>query len=645
MRASSPKRLPAFHVVLVSVCVLVAACLAQASPGVRLADPGGADRGSPRPVPPTVWFQGFLADATTGEPVEASYDITAQIFGAESGGVSIWGPEVHPQVPVRGGWFMIELGSIVEPLPEFVEPPYFLEITVAGEVLEPRSRLASVPTAIFSSESLHPDGDWIIDGESVYREIGHVGIGTATPEAELDVAGTVRTAGFEMPTSPAAGHVLMSDASGVGTWQPAPGTVGGGGTADYVPKFTAPTIVQNSVIYENGGHVGIGTTDTEPARVNIENAGAKPALRVRNTSTWGEFGLLELERTEPMTTGGFDTFIEMKANRNSTDGHFLSCILADSLLWDRNFRVDLDGYVWSAGGMAVAATGKSEAILAMNNLEADTARVIDALYTGTGGYNATAVYGTSTPVDGNGIGGRFVGGFIGSQCQSWPTGGHVYYGVDARCDGGSGYNYGVHSVAVGNNTNYAFYGYAGGGVESWAGYFSGDVRVTGNLVNPSAAMEIDHPLDPADRCLRHAYVASPEMKTVYDGTVALDADGAAWVELPDWFEALNGDVRYQLTPVGAPAPNLHVAEPIAENRFRIAGGQPGMTVSWMVTGVRHDPAASVLPLEVESDKRRENRGRYLVPEAYGASREERIGYHEPTTEARPGRRRAPLVSP
>ena len=67
-------------------------------------------------------------------------------------------------------------------------------------------------------------------------------------------------------------------------------------------------------------------------------------------------------------------------------------------------------------------------------------------------------------------------------------------------------------------------------------------------------MKIDHPVNPADATLLHAYVASDDMKTVYDGVVVLDGAGSAWVELPDWFEALNGDFRYQLTPIGAAAP-------------------------------------------------------------------------------------------
>lgn len=48
---------------------------------------------------------------------------------------------------------------------------------------------------------------------------GHVGIGTDTPGAALDVVGTVRAAALQIPTGAAIGRVLTSDANGVASWQ------------------------------------------------------------------------------------------------------------------------------------------------------------------------------------------------------------------------------------------------------------------------------------------------------------------------------------------------------------------------------------------------------------------------------------------
>ena len=104
---------------------------------------------------------------------------------------------------------------------------------------------------------------------------------------------------------------------------------------------------------------------------------------------------------------------------------------------------------------------------------------------------------------------------------------------------------------------------------------------------------------------------------LYTGKVTLDANGSAMVRFPEWFEALNRDFRYSLTPIGAPAPNLYIAKEISGNCFKIAGGAPGMTVSWQVTGVRSDAAMRKRPFQVEQDKPAGERGTYLNPEAFG----------------------------
>jgi hypothetical protein len=149
---------------------------------------------------------------------------------------------------------------------------------------------------------------------------------------------------------------------------------------------------------------------------------------------------------------------------------------------------------------------------------------------------------------------------------------------------------------------------------------TGDVDVAGTLTAATKDFKIDHPLDPQNKLLYHASVESSEMMNIYTGNVILDNGGEGVVSLPKWFESLNADFRYQLTAIGEAAPNLHVAQEIANHQFTIAGGAPGMKVSWQVAGVRHDAFAKVHPLVVEVKKSEKDRGRYLHPEAYGAPR-------------------------
>jgi hypothetical protein len=146
---------------------------------------------------------------------------------------------------------------------------------------------------------------------------------------------------------------------------------------------------------------------------------------------------------------------------------------------------------------------------------------------------------------------------------------------------------------------------------------AGNVNIKGKLTKGSGSFKIDHPLDPANKYLSHSFVESPDMKNVYDGMVRLDAKGEAWVDLPDYFEALNCHFRYQLTAVGAPAPRLYVAREVSQNRFKIAGGRPGGKVSWQVTGIRHDAYANANRIPVTEDKPPSEQGRYLHPQAFG----------------------------
>lgn len=175
----------------------------------------------------------------------------------------------------------------------------------------------------------------------------------------------------------------------------------------------------------------------------------------------------------------------------------------------------------------------------------------------------------------------------------------------------------VWGYAPGNNT-YAIYG-DGAGSGSYAGFFQGRVHVNGTLSKAAGSFKIDHPLDPANKYLSHSFVESPDMMNIYDGNVTLDANGATTVTLPDWFEALNKEFRYQLTAIGKPSPNIYVAQEIAGNKFRIAGGAPGGKISWMVTGVRHDAYANAHRIPVEEPKPVNERGTYLNPQAFGKS--------------------------
>lgn len=159
-------------------------------------------------------------------------------------------------------------------------------------------------------------------------------------------------------------------------------------------------------------------------------------------------------------------------------------------------------------------------------------------------------------------------------------------------------------------------GVRGATINGLAGDFVGNVRVTGAVFKGGGGFEIDHPLDPENMYLAHSFVESPEMLNVYSGTVSTDASGEAEVRLPDYFEALNGDYRYQLTVLGEFAQAI-VAREVQDHRFAIRTDRPRIKVCWQVTGVRRDPWAQANRIAVQAHKDDTDRGRYLHPELRG----------------------------
>ncbi len=207
--------------------------------------------------------------------------------------------------------------------------------------------------------------------------------------------------------------------------------------------------------------------------------------------------------------------------------------------------------------------------------------------------------------------GRGVRGFATSS-----TG--TSFGVYGEANSTSGR--GVYGLASSSNVNAR--GVVGQATSpAVAVYAVGDTGASG-----TKAFEIDHPLDPANKYLRHYSTEAPEPINFYSGNTVLDEAGQAWVDLPDYFEAINRDFRYQLTTIGGWAP-VFIALKVENNRFLIAGGQPGLEVSWRVEAIRNDAYVRAYGAPVEIDKPAEVRGRYIHPELFGQPREMGIYHH------------------
>ncbi len=245
---------------------------------------------------------------------------------------------------------------------------------------------------------------------------------------------------------------------------------------------------------------------------------------------------------------------------------------------------------------------------------------------------SVGVYGTSDATNGTGVFG------VNTQLDDDAVG--VYGQV------GDGTAASIDPVAVMGYSNVTddFYGYGGYFVGEWrsiyaenpttteglAGYFSGDIEVTGDISGGTKNFVIDNPEKPAEEILRHTSIESDEAMVVYRGKVKLSDSGEAVVEMPSYFKALTkeNEATVQITCVGQPF-NIGYEWNTDYNSF-IAYGDANREVSWMVMADRDDPymqenRKAVITKKDGGDKGYKP-GYYIHPELYGQSKEKSYNY-------------------
>jgi hypothetical protein len=111
-------------------------------------------------------------------------------------------------------------------------------------------------------------------GDVIFQH-GNVGIGTSGPGTKLEVAGQIKITGG----TPGAGKVLTSDATGLATWETLSALPSG--TSGQTLRHDGTNWVANSVLFNNGTNVGIGTTGPD-RKLDVLDA-SNPQLRLSQT--------------------------------------------------------------------------------------------------------------------------------------------------------------------------------------------------------------------------------------------------------------------------------------------------------------------------------------------------------------------------
>ncbi len=547
-------------------------------------------------VPQVVTIQGRLTD-TAGVVIPTGPQLVRfNIYSDSVGGTSIWSSAIR-QINVVDGLFSYNLGDTVA-LPDnlFDDTARWLGIKVGVDPeMTPRIKLTS---GTYTYRALRADTAARAD-EVHWNNITGTPPGFAdgvddntvyTAGSGLQLVGTTFLISNVTSTHIQNGTILDADISNSANISPS--KING----------TAATLGGSNVFsgtgnqFQNGLLVGTsGNLVLEDNTLDFRRSGAQ-RWRFTETATTG------LRLFQVYTDGGsLLNQVRLEVENNGT-----------VKIGDSTFRANSDGI--SIGNLAPHSTYLMRLDRRYNTTASRYGMYIRQDNAGTG-----SLYGIYCFTEAATAG---AGGLVRAiQGEAWSDA-STRYGVRGEAEGQNtsittGTSYGIYGLAYDGAQARGVYGNASSATTNWAGYFFGNVNVTGSVVKSAGISRIDHPTDPANKYLQHTALESPDMLNVYSGTVTLDGNGSAIVLLPEYSEMINRDFRYQLTAIGTAMPELHIAATINGNQFQIAGGKADGEVSWQVTGVRQDVWAEANRTQVEIDKPDDEKGLYLHYEEYG----------------------------
>ena len=164
------------------------------------------------PLGPGFTYQGRLTQ--NGQPVNGSVNLAFFLYDAATGGTQIGSPVTLSNHGVQNGLFTAVLNQAGQFGPDaFNGERRWLWIWVNGVPLLPRQELTATPNALFAVNA-----PW--SGLIGVPDVALLSSAQTFTAPQTFSVG-VTTNAFRLSTSPQAGYVLTSDASGNGSWRPA----------------------------------------------------------------------------------------------------------------------------------------------------------------------------------------------------------------------------------------------------------------------------------------------------------------------------------------------------------------------------------------------------------------------------------------
>ncbi len=405
-----------------------------------------------------------------------------------------------------------------------------------------------------------------------------------------------------------------------------------GGTS-YAVMGTAQLVSVPYALHAGNVPTNVSELTNDAGYVTSSNdADSDPTNELQSLSISGSNLTLSDGNTVTLPSGGGGNTLDMAYDQGGAGAG--RTITADA------GEVEIISSVFNGIGLRATSNNSGTAVLASSNNAGNTYSTIQG-QTNSNSTAASAIVGSST-------GAAWA---VSGQVESTATAQAGVYGSNLRTNGGHGvrgvgfngvvgeteYSEGIAVFGenydqlppLGNGVGVAGTGYWGVvGEDRYLGSTAGAYGVYSNGNTGASGVksfQIDHPADPANKFLRHFSSESNEVLNIYRGNVTFDENGEAVVEMPEYYELINKNPSYQLTPIGGYM-QLFVKEKLESGQFVIGGGTPGAEASWTVYAERNDPYLQQYPFhrEAEIEKREGQKGKYLMPQLYGESMDKKM---------------------
>lgn len=350
-------------------------------------------------VPRLIKFSGVVMESV-GKPAAGAVALTFTLYNAQEEGAALWRETQSAQLDSQGHYTVLLGAESAAGLP--------LDLFASGSALwlgvqpqlpgageQPRVLLVAVPYALKAADADtlggKPASAYALSPDQATSSIGRAASGklavAASQGAHVSHAG--------QPAETSGTHQNPGSASGVG----------GSGTLNFIPIWTGSHTIGNSILFQTGGDVGVGTS-TPGARVDA----ASPGIAVRGTSSG---------------TSGTGLFGNATATSGSTNGVYGQSASPSG--------TGVFGNATSNSGNGTGVYGQTSS--------PGAAGVVGVANVGGAGLVPTGVYGTSSDPNGNGVGGNASatsGSATGVGGSSASSTGSGVAGFDTASSGGTG---------------------------------------------------------------------------------------------------------------------------------------------------------------------------------------------------------------